>query len=80
MILITGAAGLIGSAVARELNRRGRKDLLLVDHLGTSEKWMNLRSIQYASYIEKDQLLTVLQTGSHSLFGINLIFHLGDLN
>lgn len=77
MILITGAAGLIGSAVARELNRRGRKDLLLVDHLGTSEKWMNLRSIQYASYIEKDQLLTALQTGSHSLFGINLIFHLG---
>lgn len=77
MILITGAAGLIGSAVARELNRRGRRDLLLVDHLGTSEKWMNLRSLRYAHYLEKDQLLTALQTGSQSLFGISVIFHLG---
>ena len=77
MILITGAAGLIGSAVARELNRRGRRDLLLVDHLGTSDKWMNLRTLQYAHYIEKEALLAALQTGSQSLFGINLIFHLG---
>jgi ADP-L-glycero-D-manno-heptose 6-epimerase len=77
MILITGAAGLIGSAVARELNRRGRNNLLLVDHLGTSEKWMNLRSLRYSHYIEKDALLTALQTGSQSLFGINVIFHLG---
>ncbi len=77
MILVTGAAGLIGSAVVRELNRRGRKDLLLVDHLGTSEKWMNLRSLSFAHYLEKEQLLTALQTGSHSLYGINVIFHLG---
>ncbi len=60
MIVVTGAAGLIGSAVARELNRRGRQDLILVDHLGTGDKWMNLRSLRYAHYMEKDEFLAAL--------------------
>ncbi|MEQ9366314.1 MAG: ADP-glyceromanno-heptose 6-epimerase [Leptospirales bacterium] len=57
MIIVTGAAGLIGSAVVRELNRRGERDLLLVDHLGTTEKWMNLRSLRFREYLEKDEFL-----------------------
>ena len=60
MIVVTGAAGLIGSAVARELNRRGRTDLILVDHLGTNDKWMNLRTLKYAHYMEKDAFLAGL--------------------
>jgi len=56
MIVVTGGAGLIGSAVARELNRRGVNDLILVDHLGTSEKWKNLRSLSFSRYMEKHDL------------------------
>ena len=41
MILITGAAGFIGSAVACTLNLQGRKDLILCDRFGKSEKWKN---------------------------------------
>jgi ADP-L-glycero-D-manno-heptose 6-epimerase len=75
MIVVTGAAGLIGSAVARDLNERGRDDLILVDHLGTSDKWMNLRSLKYYDYYEKDDFFPAL---SHMRSGkISAIIHLG---
>ena len=35
--IVTGGAGFIGSAVVWGLNRRGADDILIVDHLGTSE-------------------------------------------
>ena len=35
MIIVTGGAGLIGSAVVQQLNGLGREDILIVDHLGT---------------------------------------------
>ncbi|MGC8898194.1 MAG: NAD-dependent epimerase/dehydratase family protein, partial [Bacteroidota bacterium] len=37
MILITGAAGFIGSALTWSLNTRGRNDLILCDRFGTNE-------------------------------------------
>ncbi len=61
MIIVTGAAGLIGSAVVRELNRRGERDLVLVDHLGTSEKWMYLRSLRFLEYLERDEFIERVQ-------------------
>jgi ADP-L-glycero-D-manno-heptose 6-epimerase len=42
LIVITGGAGFIGSGVARHLNERGMKNLIIVDDLGTTEKWKNL--------------------------------------
>lgn len=42
LIVITGGAGFIGSAVVRHLNDRGMKNLVIVDDLGTDEKWKNL--------------------------------------
>ena len=39
MIIVTGGAGLIGSAVIHKLNQLGREDILVVDHLGHSDKW-----------------------------------------
>ncbi len=81
MIILTGAAGLIGSAVARELNRRGRDDLVLVDHLGLSDKWMNLRSLSYLDYFEKDAFLRIAHDGrlpgDLGNRGIDAIIHLG---
>ncbi len=43
--IVTGGAGFIGSAVVWGLNRRGIDDVLVVDHLGPSEKWKNLRAL-----------------------------------
>lgn len=52
--IVTGAAGLIGSTLIWKLNQMGIDDILAVDHLGTSEKWKNLRALAYADYMEKD--------------------------
>ena len=64
MFIVTGAAGLIGSSVIWGLNRRGVGDILAVDHLGTSEKWKNLRALTYADYMEKDVFLERLLAGA----------------
>ncbi len=38
-ILVTGGAGLIGSQVVQDLNEQGITDIIISDHLGTSEKF-----------------------------------------
>ena len=38
MIVVTGGGGFIGSAIAQELNMRGRMDLLIVDDIDHPEK------------------------------------------
>ncbi|GAB4297508.1 MAG: ADP-glyceromanno-heptose 6-epimerase [Desulfuromonadia bacterium] len=76
MIIVTGGAGLIGSAVVWGLNRRGIDDILVVDHLGTSDKWKNLAPLRFRDYQEKDRFLGLLD--SPSLSGeISAIIHLG---
>jgi len=55
-IIVTGAAGFIGRNVVAELNRRGFSDLLLVDELGTAEKWANLVGLSFEDMVPPDQL------------------------
>ena len=62
--IVTGAAGLIGSALIWKLNQLGIDDILAVDHLGTSEKWKNLRALAYADYMEKDVFMERLTAGA----------------
>jgi ADP-L-glycero-D-manno-heptose 6-epimerase len=64
MIIVTGGAGLIGSAVVQQLNRLGREDILIVDHLGTTDKWRNLAPLRFMDYLEKDAFERILDDGS----------------
>ncbi len=73
-IVITGGAGFIGSCVVRYLNERGLSNLIIVDKLGTSEKWKNLVGKRFLDVIEKDQLFSWL-TGRES--AIEAFIHLG---
>ena len=74
--IVTGAAGLIGSALVWKLNQMGIDDILAVDHLGTSEKWKNLRALAYADYMEKDVFMEKLLANQISL-GTEVILHMG---
>ena len=63
-IIVTGAAGFIGRNVVKELNRRGHSRLLLVDLLGTDDKWSNLVGLRFDDLVSPDQFLQAVQNGS----------------
>ena len=64
MIIVTGGAGLIGSAVVQRLNELGREDILIVDHLGLTDKWRNMTPLRFMDYLEKDAFERILDDGS----------------
>ncbi|MBL7106106.1 MAG: ADP-glyceromanno-heptose 6-epimerase [Phycisphaerae bacterium] len=76
MIIVTGAAGFIGSAIVAQLNARGIDDILIVDQLGTDGRWKNLRNLRFADYIEKDDFLNLIHTARPPK-AITAVFHMG---
>lgn len=74
--IVTGASGLIGSAAVWALNKAGEQDILAVDHLGTSEKWKNLRALRFTDYMERDTFMEYLLEGD-ILDGVQGIIHMG---
>ncbi|MGC1379914.1 MAG: ADP-glyceromanno-heptose 6-epimerase [Candidatus Baltobacteraceae bacterium] len=75
-IVVTGGAGLVGSAVIWALNRRGLDDVLVVDRLDRSEKWKHLVPLRFADYVDADEFEARAKSGN--AFGdVRTIFHLG---
>lgn len=76
MIIVTGGAGFIGSNIVRALNERGRMDILVVDNLGSGEKYKNLIGLRFIDYQHKDNFAKNFQRAD---FGQNIeaIFHQG---
>ena len=76
MYIVTGGAGFIGSAMLWRLNRAGITDIMVVDNLGSSEKWKNLVNRRYASYVHRDQFLKMIRT--NALSGpVEAVLHFG---
>ncbi|HSW86861.1 MAG TPA: ADP-glyceromanno-heptose 6-epimerase [Rhabdochlamydiaceae bacterium] len=73
-IIITGAAGFIGSAVVRHLNDQGVTNLLLVDDIKKTQKWKNLLNKNFADFISKHALFEWLQGKQNE---ISAFIHLG---
>ena len=76
-ILVTGGAGLIGSAIVWELNRRGFENIIIADRLGTDEKWRNLVPLKFADYMDAQDVLTSVTGGNGALDKVELVLHLG---
>lgn len=62
-IVVTGGAGFIGSCIVRKLNDAGRTDIIVVDNIASTDKWMNLRNKKYIAYIHKSRFLEILYSG-----------------
>jgi ADP-L-glycero-D-manno-heptose 6-epimerase len=75
-IVVTGGAGLIGSAIIWALNRRGLSDILVSDRLDRSEKWKHLVPLRFADYVDADELERRATSG-HEFGDVRTIFHLG---
>ena len=76
MIIVTGGAGFIGSALAWRLNQRGEKNILIVDCLRSSEKWRNIVPLQFNDYCDKKEFIERL-TGNQFGTTVRAIFHMG---
>lgn len=75
-IVVTGAAGFIGSNIVKALNERGQKNIIAVDNLTRADKFRNLIDCDIADYVDKHDFIARIQAG-HYDGEIDAIFHEG---
>src|SRR5258708_778323 len=73
-IVVTGAAGFIGSCLTGYLNEHGYHDLILVDDFSRAEKAPNLEGKQFEKKVEREQLFEWLDLDKPA---IRCVFHMG---
>jgi ADP-L-glycero-D-manno-heptose 6-epimerase len=76
-ILVTGGAGMIGSAIVWHLNHLGQDQILIADRMDRTEKWRNLAPLRFLDYLDADDLLRTIQEHPGQLHDIETVFHLG---
>ena len=76
-VLVTGAAGFIGSALVHALNQRGISQIVVTDFLGQDEKWRNLAPLEFEDYVPADKLLQDLARDADFHGKFSACFHLG---
>jgi ADP-L-glycero-D-manno-heptose 6-epimerase len=75
-IVVTGAAGFIGSNLVRALNARGERNIIAVDNLSRAEKISNLADCDIADYLDKDEFIVRLTDGDFT-YDLSAILHQG---
>jgi len=75
MIIVTGAAGFIGSNLVKGLNARGIRDIIAVDDLLQGDKFVNLVDADIADYLHKDDFRARVAAGT--LPPVTAILHQG---
>jgi ADP-L-glycero-D-manno-heptose 6-epimerase len=74
-IVVTGAAGFIGSNIVRSLNARGITDIIAVDDLRDGDKFRNLADLQIADYVDHT---VFYDRFAHGAYGqVEAVFHEG---
>jgi ADP-L-glycero-D-manno-heptose 6-epimerase len=74
MIIVTGAAGFIGSCLVGKLNSEGFKDIVIVDDFSDPEKMKNLEGKIYNLKIHRDDFIQWLKDNQRL---VQFVFHIG---
>jgi ADP-L-glycero-D-manno-heptose 6-epimerase len=74
-IVVTGAAGFIGSNIIKGLNARGIDDIIAVDDLTHGDKFRNLADLKIADYVDADDFYDLFAEGAYGQ--VEAIFHEG---
>lgn len=73
-IVVTGAAGFIGSCMLGKLNNKGIKDLIIVDDFNKGYKQKNIIDKVYATHVQRDIFFEWFRENHKD---VEFIFHLG---
>jgi ADP-L-glycero-D-manno-heptose 6-epimerase len=74
-IVVTGAAGFIGSNLIKGLNARGIDDIIAVDDLKQGDKFRNLADLRISDYVDADAFYDDFASGHYGQ--IEAVFHEG---
>ncbi len=77
MYIVTGGAGMIGSAMVWQLNEMGVDDILIVDNLSHSEKWQNLVNRRYNDYMHRDEFIRRIRENRMHIDNLQAVIHMG---
>jgi ADP-L-glycero-D-manno-heptose 6-epimerase len=76
VIIVTGAAGFIGSNLVKGLNERGRSDVLAVDDLSDGRKFENLADCEILDLVDRDDFIEQV-LWREDLGEVHAVFHQG---
>ncbi len=74
VIVITGAAGFIGSCLLAKLNNKGIKDIIIVDDFFKGYKLVNIDSKSYIDHVQRDVFFDWFRQNHDA---VEFVFHLG---
>jgi ADP-L-glycero-D-manno-heptose 6-epimerase len=74
-IVVTGAAGFIGSNLIKGLNKRGITEIIAVDDLTDGDKFINLSDLQITDYVDHQDFYELFAAGAYG--HVEAVFHEG---